>query len=232
MADAGAQIGTVVEVPVYEVTAELRFPGDARIPSWRAELQQKIRSEYPNLLVPHAKPGEAPAMQHFRFANEAGTRSVDVAIHSLAVVTREYPGWRSFRNDVLTYWGLLRAGLGVQRLTRLGLKYVNRFPDLASLSIGNRGLYGVWTDSPRYHRSVTVVNADAVQLIVNLEIPEGGSPVTVDLDAFRQDFRAEEVENILEELHSVVEAEFAAVAGAQLAARLGIRQGGDHGCQS
>ncbi len=226
MTDAEAQIGTVVEVPVYEVTAELRFPGDARIPAWRAQLQQRIRSDYPNLLVPHAKPGEAPAMQHFRFANEAGTRSVDVAIHSLAVMTREYPGWRSFRTDVLRYWGLLRDDLGVQRLTRIGLKYVNHFPGLPSLSTASRGIYGVFTDAARYHRSVTVLDTGDVQLILNLEIPEGGSPVTVDLDAFRQELQAQEVETVLERLHNVVEREFAAVAGAELASRLGIRQGG------
>ena len=70
-----------------------------------------------------------------------------------------------------------------------------------------------------------MLDAGDVQLIVNLEIPEGGSPVTVDLDAFRRELQGGEVEVVLDNLHAALEREFVSVAGADLASRLGIRQG-------
>ena len=83
-------------VPLTEAIIEVRFPGDARIDHFRGEFQQKVRNEFPLLLAPTLESNESPALLHYRFSNEAQTRSVDLALHSLMYSSKEYPGWETF----------------------------------------------------------------------------------------------------------------------------------------
>jgi uncharacterized protein (TIGR04255 family) len=213
----------VTTVPLAEATAEIRFPGDARVEAWRGELQQQVRKDFPLLFVPFAKEGEAPALQHYRFQCEDSSMTLSLAVNSLAFSTRVYPGWAAFRARILGYWSLLNGAISPRRLTRIGLRYKNLFlGDLKrDLTGGDRRYLAVLRDRPIFHRAVTVLDCGECQLIVNVGLPEETeAPIEIDLDAFVRDVHPDALELAIEQLHETLESEFLAIISNTLASEL------------
>lgn len=115
--------------PLADVACELRFPGDLQVECERHLFWERIRGEYPDILVPHAQPGQPPAMQHYRFRNSANTRAVMVALHSLAVSETKYSGHKEFIGEFSRLVAIFRECFPrVRKLNRIGWRYVNIIP--------------------------------------------------------------------------------------------------------
>jgi len=115
--------------PLTEVACEVRFPGNVAVECNRHLFWERICEEYPNVLVPHAKPDIAPAMQHYRFGNAEGTRSVAVAINSLAFSEQNYTTHKPFIVEFDRLHRLFGSSYPkLKQVTRVGWRYVNAIP--------------------------------------------------------------------------------------------------------
>ncbi len=114
--------------PLVEVATEVNFRGILAIETARADFQEKISSEYPNLFVPYAKDGIAPALQRVRFENEAGNFGVQLAINSFSFYSRQYPGSAIFIAEAKRLFEIIEPILKPLRLTRIGWRYINVIP--------------------------------------------------------------------------------------------------------
>jgi len=202
----------LLPVPLIEAIIEVRFPGDARIEAIRGEYQQGIAAEFPLLFVPKLQLGDVPALLPYRFENEGRTRSVALSLHSLAYSTKQYPGWEVFLAEWSRLWSELTAKVGVKRLTRIGMRYVNRFDGTLrqKLSFGAPPPYLVvpLQDERATHRSTTEYVSDASSLLVNVEQAGADGTLKLDFDCYVQDMAAEDLKAQLELLHSRIEGEF------------------------
>ena len=53
--------------PLVEVVFEIRFPGEVRVECERHLFWEKIRDDYPNVLVPHAQTDKAMALMPYKY---------------------------------------------------------------------------------------------------------------------------------------------------------------------
>ncbi len=199
-----------VQVPLLEAVIEIRFPGEARIEVCRADYQDLIRADFPVLAVPLANPAQAPALQHYRFVNTAGTEFVGLAVNSFAHSTKEYPGWDSFRDSSRKYWESI-PGFTPRSISRVGLRYINRFDGdmLNNIIVDDKnGLYGPILINPALHRSLTVLAAGENALVINIEWVPQEKRVTLDFDCFAENVEVEDLWDVVENLHEGIETHF------------------------
>ena len=114
--------------PLINVATEVRFRGDLKVESIRPEFHQTIRSEFPQLMVPQAEQGVAPALQHYRFENDQSSHGVQVAVHSFSYYSRDYPGHEAFLSVVESLLEEFVRLIGVLHVNRIGWRYINAIP--------------------------------------------------------------------------------------------------------
>lgn len=215
-----------VQTPLVEATSELRFAGRARIEAIRGHFQERVRSGFPHLLVPNVRPDVAPALQHYRFSNEAQTIYLSLAVNSLAYTTREYRGWDTFKEEVVRNWQTLQEELGAEEiadLTRVGVRYVNRFSaDQRAhlLSFEKTPYLAALSDDVMAHTGTTLIRRESASLRVQVGIDGEGGDLVVDLDGSRSSVDATVLEETLDDLHAVVEEEFFGLLEPEYVARL------------
>ena len=110
--------------PVVEVVCEIRFSAECR----RDEFQSKIRKKYPLVLVPSAKPGQALALQPYRFVNEDQSEGLMLGLSNFAYYQKNYQGHDAFLKELLRVTGILKEFVPLRSLNRFGLRYVNAIP--------------------------------------------------------------------------------------------------------
>jgi uncharacterized protein (TIGR04255 family) len=114
--------------PLVEVVFEIRFPGEPRVECNRDIFYEKIRGDFPNVLVPSVKTGEFPALEPYRFESEDKLVGMMVAINKFAYYVRKYPGYSQFSKEVLK-WGKEFVNIyRISNLNRSGLRCINIIP--------------------------------------------------------------------------------------------------------
>ena len=114
--------------PLIDVATEVRFRGNLKVEAIRPEFHQIIRSDFPQLMVPGAEHGVAPALQHYRFEDDQRTSGIQIAVHSFSYYSRDYPGHESF---LVVTSGLLEKFMGLLGslyVNRIGWRYINAIP--------------------------------------------------------------------------------------------------------
>jgi len=115
--------------PLKDVACEIRFPGEMEIECNRHRFWQEIRSDYPKIYVPKTDPRSYPALQHYRFGAESGTRKVSVALNSLAFSDPEYDGHEDFEKEFFRVVDIFRTQFKrIKILSRIGWRYINLIP--------------------------------------------------------------------------------------------------------
>lgn len=202
----------LVRVPLIEATIEVRFHGDARVDAIRGNFQEAIVEEFPLLFVPEVTLGESPALVPYRFQNQDGTRTVALAINSLAYLTKQYPGWATFQRDFLGYWGEFTSRAQPRGIGRVGMRFVNQFDgelyEHLDLDGAPEYLAPLRNATCDFLRSATNYDNGQVGLLINVHKPQNESALVLDYDAYAQNATLETLEATLEELHSRIEAEF------------------------
>lgn len=115
--------------PLTDVACEVRFKGEMQVECERHLFWNQIRADYPDILVPALKEGQAVALQHYKFSNPSTQRTVAVALNSLAFSEAKYTGHKSFIAEFDRLAGLF-YGLfpSIGQITRIGWRYVNVMP--------------------------------------------------------------------------------------------------------
>jgi uncharacterized protein (TIGR04255 family) len=116
--------------PVREVVFEIRFPGEPSVESKRDQFFDLVRSEFPEVHVPIIDPArtQAIALVPYHFKSPDRSRAILTALNLVAYSTQNYPGFRQFKDEVSgileKFWSIVR----IEKLTRIGLRYVNAIP--------------------------------------------------------------------------------------------------------
>ena len=114
--------------PLVEVVFEIRFPGETAIECKRHEIQRKIRSEYPNLLVPPAINGTHLALEPYQFVRDDNLAGVMIALNRFSYFSRTYPGFNLFKKECLRLISIFNETIELGRLNRVGLRHINITP--------------------------------------------------------------------------------------------------------
>lgn len=114
--------------PLINVATEVRFRGDLKVESIRPEFHQLIRDGFPQLMVPEAEQGVAPALQHYRFENDQSSQGVQIAVHSFSYYSRDYPGHVAFLAVVESLLDEFVRLIGKLYVNRIGWRYINAIP--------------------------------------------------------------------------------------------------------
>jgi uncharacterized protein (TIGR04255 family) len=114
--------------PLVEVVFEIRFPGEPRIECSRDIFYEKIRKDFPDVLVPSIKAGGFPALEPYRFESTDKKSGMRIAINKFAYYVREYKGYAQFKKDVLKWISDFGQVYRIRKLNRSGLRYINIIP--------------------------------------------------------------------------------------------------------
>lgn len=114
--------------PLIEVAMEVRFKGELRIESSRAEFYEKIRDKYSDIYTPHALDGQSPPLQHYRFQTPDNKARARLAINSLGYSESKYQGSAKFIKESTRLYNLLNHLCKIREITRIGWRYTNLIP--------------------------------------------------------------------------------------------------------
>lgn len=114
--------------PLREVVFEIRFPGEPAVECHRDQFFELVRKEFPQVLVPHIKPGQAVALAPYHFQTEDGRASLMTAMNLFAYRTSNYPGFASFQTQALRWMRAFGEVFRLDHLNRTGLRYINAIP--------------------------------------------------------------------------------------------------------
>lgn len=123
-----ANNGLYENAPLVEAVFEMRFLGEPAVECNRHLFYEQIRDVYPSVLVPKSDAGKAMALEPYKFEREDRAGAVMLALNKLAVSCTKYEGFRSFREEVLRICGVFGELFEVEKLNRVGLRYINVIP--------------------------------------------------------------------------------------------------------
>lgn len=123
--------------PLAEVACEVRFPGEVAVESSRERFWDKVRGDYPAVLVPNAQSGQPPALQHYRYQNPDKRWTVAVALNSFVLSDAKYTTHKPFLKEFERLHSLFSAAYPKLRTAnRVGWRYVNAIPYVRESSTG------------------------------------------------------------------------------------------------
>lgn len=189
--------------PIHEVVFECRLDIGKNYSLFLPRLCHHVSTSYPALhtLPPAAFPddkfGLGPTAHH-RFSSSDGKRLIQASPRLIAVnFFSPYPGWETFKTEIIRIKTIVWSLLAEQRVQRFGLRYVNHLrvqsaqatlTDVLSAPGVNLGLGGNPIDAQL--RS-TLRFEDGLCMNVTLRSPvtdpETGNYVLLDLDCFQED---------------------------------------------
>lgn len=202
-----------VNSPLKSVVFEIRFPGEPAVECHRDQFFERVRSEFPQVLVPRMSEGTAVALSPYQFTSADNQRSLMTAMNMLAYRTTTYPGFVTFRTEVLRWIGEFTATYPISQLTRTGLRYTNVIPFApgsgfpltrflkVAVSLGERAIH----DFTKYFMAAETPSASgSLTLQVGVAPGEHGSEgILLDFDFARtENLTVAEVANYLDESHA------------------------------
>ena len=113
--------------PLIEAIFEIRFPAELSIECQRDKFYEKIRNDYPQILVPIVM-GEPPSLKSYEFTGSEGKKIIRCSINTFSIHTNEYEGFARFKEDCLKYTQLFTKLYSITSLKRTGLRYINHIP--------------------------------------------------------------------------------------------------------
>ena len=114
--------------PLVEVVFEIRFPGEVRVECERHLFWEAIRTEYPNVMVPHPQPEKPLALLPYKFVRDDKTMTVMVSMNSLSLSASVYPGYKEFSKEILRIYKIFGKVFDIKKLSRIGWRYINVIP--------------------------------------------------------------------------------------------------------
>lgn len=205
--------------PLVDVATEVRFRGDLRVESIRPRFHRKIRNDFPQLMVPGAEQGVAPALQHYRFENDRHSHGMQLAVHSFSYYSRDYPGHDAFLETTSTLLEEFVRLIGELHVNRIGWRYINAIPfaresGLVPLHRFFGHIFGMELSRKHHFASVdfraTLPTGNgrlnmALKSGTSKDVPQEES-LLLDIDAFRsyqsQSMDAESIMNEVRTVHS------------------------------
>ena len=114
--------------PLAEAVFEIQFPGEPVIECRRDAFYEKIRSDFPKVLVPKIGANNAPALIPYHFVSDDESRSILLAINKLAVSLKKYRGFVIFKKEIEKVISVFQKCYSIKKINRTGLRYINIIP--------------------------------------------------------------------------------------------------------
>jgi len=93
------------------------------------QLPEQLREQDPNLLF----------QPHYRMENKPFLLQLGPRIFNLAALDQGYPGWQTFRDEILRLFDIFARNSVIDSVTRIGMRYINYFSfnvfDVSNFSI-------------------------------------------------------------------------------------------------
>jgi len=106
---------------------EIRFPGRLRVESHRHELQERLETDFKNLMVPLGS-DQPPFFRLYVLQTEDGSEIIRTGLNFLSYSTLKYRGFAAFRERAMSVLAPALELFRVPHLNRTGLRYVNQIP--------------------------------------------------------------------------------------------------------
>lgn len=114
--------------PLIDVVFEIRFPGEVRVECERHLFWEKIRTEYPKVLVPQTSSDKPLALLPYKFRAADDSMTVMVCMNSFAISATKYPGYDIFSKEILRVYRLFGDTFNINKINRIGWRYINVIP--------------------------------------------------------------------------------------------------------
>jgi uncharacterized protein (TIGR04255 family) len=144
--------------PLVEVAAEIRFPVSLRVLRDVCDIQDDLGPEYSEVVREEVQIPNGPTRVSYSFTNLALGRTIKVSEDRVAIVFMQYERFETYVSDVIAYMRKFCGLMRIERLTRVGLRYVN------NIHIPDDGGVMRLTDYVRPHiNPVRIIPEDLVQ---------------------------------------------------------------------
>lgn len=115
--------------PLTEAVFEIRFPAELGIECARSGFYDAIKKDFPNIFVPNAQIGQAPALQLYEFRSADHKKIIKFSINRFSFHTNDYSGgFELFEEECIKYINSFLKFFKIATLSRIGLRYVNNMP--------------------------------------------------------------------------------------------------------
>jgi len=232
---------TYPQSTIHEAVCEVRFStGRPWEHALSGELFKAVQNEYPTMepvvqlgvqleigpqgLVQTAGPRPLTRYRHREKASLLQLTENSFAISFLS----PYPGWQVMKQDFLSAWDLASRALKPERITRLGLRYINRLPAEARSDRVSDWLRtnaylptGLLSSTAGFSLRLEVHLRDAERIVVGVtdQLPGELLPIVLDLDRISERSAGpgrEGLETWVENLHDEVWEAFNSAKGPKL----------------
>ena len=93
----------------------------------RYKFLNKIRNEFPELLIPKVKFNDDPLpLRLYKYQTENGERLIQSSISQFDYTTHKYPGFKEFTKETLELLNTFCKTYKIEHLKRTGLRYINQ----------------------------------------------------------------------------------------------------------
>lgn len=114
--------------PLVETVFEIRFPGEPAIECNRDKFYEKIRDIYSKVLIPRSFEGKAMTSEPYKFERVDGNNGIMLSINKMAVYCKKYERFKLFKKEAMRIFSIFGELFKVQKLNRIGLRYINIIP--------------------------------------------------------------------------------------------------------
>lgn len=231
MTENRIDIYEVFENPLLaEVILELRFPTRLKIPSYIADFQEDILSEFPKLNEIFGKKigispeSESESYKYWEFTNPQNKTRCRVFNNKFVLMSNEYKSWedhnstRGFKNiaDFLLHTFLSR--ISINQFDRVGLRYINKVEIEDSskrwfkkyfIPLFNIKYYSIEEMLENIVRIRFKKGENEKIIIQSTFIRENDiSYYLLDFDAYSENIKKEDLDSTISSLHEIILKEF------------------------
>ena len=111
-----------------QVVCEIRFLPELYIEGNKNLFYDRIKNEYPLVLLPYPDSSSPNSLQPYRFDSADQHKSVIFSIDKITYIERKYNGFEAFKPNAIKYLEMFCDIYKIKDLVRLGLRYVNIIP--------------------------------------------------------------------------------------------------------
>ena len=114
--------------PLVEAIFEIRFPAELSIECNKDKYYEKIRGNFPQILIPKTLPSDAYALEPYQFESSSRAELIRFSINRFSYIARKYDSFKVFKEKSLKYINLFSDIFKISTLKRTGLRYINHIP--------------------------------------------------------------------------------------------------------
>jgi uncharacterized protein (TIGR04255 family) len=113
------------KAPLVEAIFEVRYPLNLSVDTKKDVFFNSIKDIFPNINTPEPLPFEHHIIEPMAYYSVDGTENLSCSVSKLSYITRSYQTFHGFKERVIKYSGILDKVCGVNKVNRIGLRYIN-----------------------------------------------------------------------------------------------------------